>query len=132
MNYLDTLPTFLTYFLLCALIIVAYLTIYVHVTPPSEFKGIRNGNIAPSISLGGSLIGFTLPLISLVLHTVNMFDLVIWAGVATVVQLAVWFGASLLIPNLSKHIDENNVGPAIWIAVASISGGLVNYACLTY
>src|SRR6185295_11009993 len=87
---------FLVYFGLSLLFVALYLAIYVHVTPYREFALIREGNAAAAASLSGSLIGFVLPLASAVIHSVNTWDMALWAAIALVVQIAVYAALRLL------------------------------------
>src|SRR5258706_6516592 len=81
------LDDFLVYFGLCIAFVAAFLVAYTAVTPYNEFQLIRAGNHAAAWSLGFSLLGFSLPLASAVIHSVNPWDLALWALIALVVQV---------------------------------------------
>ena len=123
---------FLLYFLLSVVFVVAYLAIYVRVTPYREFALIRAGNPAAAASLSGSLLGFVLPLASAVVHSVNVWDMALWAAIALVVQIAVYLAVRLTVPDMPRHIPEGKVGVGVFLGVVSLAAGLVNAACMTY
>jgi putative membrane protein len=123
---------FLLYFALSVVFVVLYLAIYVRVTPYREFALIRAGNPAAAASLSGSLIGFVLPLASAVVHSVNPWDMALWAAIALVVQIAVYLVVRLLVPDVVRHIPEGKVGAGVFLGVVSLAAGILNAACMTY
>ena len=52
------------YFALALIVAMLFVVIYIWITPYHEFALIRDGNAAAAISLGGALVGFSLPLAS--------------------------------------------------------------------
>jgi putative membrane protein len=123
---------FLIYFGLAAVFIASYLAIYVHVTPYREFALIREGNAAAAASLSGSLIGFVLPLASAIIHSVNAWDMALWATIALVVQIVVYLAVKAALPGIVRHIPEGKAGPGVFLGAASLAAGIVNAACMTY
>lgn len=131
-NSLQTLPDFLLYFFSAIVLCVAFLAIYVHTTPHRELELIKTGNGAAAIKLGGVLIGFVLPLASVITHSVGILDMCLWGLVALAVQLLGYQAMRLFIPNLSEAIAADNRGVGIWAGAVAISLGLLNAACMTY
>jgi putative membrane protein len=43
--------------------------------------------MAPAISLGGAMLGFTLPLLSMSFYGVNFIDFLIWSVIACLAQV---------------------------------------------
>ena len=123
---------FLIYFGLAAVFVAAYLAIYVHVTPYREFALIREGNSAAAASLSGSLIGFVLPLASAIIHSVNPWDMALWAAIALIVQIVVYLAVKAALPGLVRDIPQGKAGPGVFLGAASLAAGLVNAACMTY
>lgn len=126
------LGSFLGYFGLAALFVVVYLAVYVRVTPYREFVLIREGNAAAAASVSGSLLGFVLPLASAVIHSVNPWDMAIWAMVALVVQIVVYLVVRALMPGIVRHIPEGRVGAGVVLGAVSLAAGILNAACMTY
>jgi len=123
---------FLVYFGLSVLFVALFLAIYVHVTPYREFALIRQGNAAAAASLSGSLLGFVLPLASTVVHSVNLWDMALWAAIALAVQILVYLAVRGLLPDLIRHIPEGKAGSGVFLGAASLAAGILNAACLTY
>lgn len=123
---------FLIYFSVALLLLVAFTFVYVKVTPYDEITLIRAGNTAASISLSGALLGFALPLASTVANAVNLIDLVLFALLATVVQLVVFVFARMLMPGLTASIEGGDIAKATFLAAVSISVGMLNAASLVF
>jgi|SRR3954463_3981529 len=123
---------FLLYFALSVGFVVLYLAIYVRVTPYREFALIRAGNAAAAASLSGSLIGFVLPLASVVINSLNPWDMALWAAIALVVQIAVYLVVRLIVPDVARHIPEGKVGAGVFLGVVSLAAGILNAASMTY
>jgi len=126
------LPAFLVYFCTAIVAVVTYLFVYTHVTPHNELDEIRNNNPAAAIALGLSLLGFSLPLISAIMHAANVWDCMIWSLVALIVQIIVFFIVRIPVPNLPQRIADGELAPAIWLGLASLAFGAINAACMTY
>ena len=123
---------FLLYFALSILFVALYLAIYVHVTPYREFTLIRAGNPAAAASLAGSLLGFVLPLASAVVHSVNAWDMALWAAIGLAVQIVAYLVVRLIVPDVARHIPEGKVASGVFLGVASLAAGVLNAACMTY
>ena len=128
----DSLGNFLVYFGAALLAEAIFIVLYMAVTPHREFKLIKEGNVAASISLAGAVIGFTLPLASVIIHSVSLIDMVIWSAVALVVQIAGFAVASLCLPGLSRKIEAGNSAAGVTVAAASLALGIVNAASMSY
>lgn len=131
-NYLETLPAFLAYFLTSIALMVAFVVIYIRVTPYREFTLIKQGNAAPAITLSGSLIGFILPLCSVIEASVSLLDLVIWGGIALLVQMLAFWGINALMPFMKEHIPNGQISSAILMAACTLAVGLINASCMSY
>ena len=123
---------FLIYFSVALLLLVAFTLVYVKVTPYDEIALIRAGNTAAAISLSGALLGFALPLASTVANAVNLIDLVLFALLATVVQLVVFVFSRMLMPGLTASIEGGDIAKATFLAAVSISVGMLNAAALVF
>jgi putative membrane protein len=125
------LPAFLAYFCVSLVIVVGYVYIYTLITPLDEFQLIRDNVPGAAISLGLSLLGFSLPVASAIAHAVNIVDCIIWSLIALCVQLVVFFIARLPVPDLSKRIAAGELAPAIWLGLASLAAGVLSAASMT-
>jgi len=124
------LPAFLVYFCTAVVAVVVYLFVYTRITPHDEFKLIRDNDPAAAIALGLSLLGFTLPVVSAIAHSANIFDCMIWSGVALIVQVIVYYVIKIPVPNLSAKIAAGELAPAIWLGLSSLAAGALNAACM--
>src|SRR5262245_38045874 len=129
---LSGLPAFLAYFCLSLVVTTAYLVVYTRITPHDEFALIRANVPGPAIALGLSLLGFALPVASAVAHAANLIDCVIWSVIALIVQIIVYFLVRIPIPDVSQRIAKGELAPAIWLGLASATGGLLSAASMTW
>jgi len=129
---LSGLPAFLTYFCVSLIVVGAYLYIYTKITPHDEFELIRTNVPGAAVSLGLSLIGFSLPVASAVAHAANVIDCIIWSIIALVVQLIVYYLVRIPVPDVSKRIAAGELAPAVWLGLASVTGGLLSAASMTW
>ena len=118
------------YLVLSVSLSAAFLAAYTYITPHDEFCLIRKGDTAATIGLMGALIGFVLPLASVVSHSDTLIDVTLWGLVALLVQLGGFFTASKLVKGLSTRIEEDQLSAGIFSAGISIALGLLNAACL--
>ena len=128
---LQGLPAFIAYFCLTIVAVVAYLVAYTRITPHNEFDLIRKNVPGAAVALGLSLLGFALPLASAVAHAANLLDCAIWAVIALVVQIGVFFAIRIPVPDLSNRIAAGDMAAAIWLGLASLTAGLLSAASMT-
>jgi len=119
------------YFALALVVATLFVAIYIRITPYREFALIRQGNAAAAISLGGALLGFSLPLAKAVAQSANVLDMLIWAGVALVAQPIAFIVARAVLKDMTSNIEEGKPAAAIFLAAVSISIGLLNSAAMT-
>ncbi len=129
---LQGLDEFLVYFAMCIGFVAVFLSVYVHITPYREIALIREGNCAAAASLSGTLVGFVLPLASAVEHSVNPYDLAIWATIALVVQLLVYLATRMILPDLARDIPAGKVASGVFLGAMSASAGILNAASMSY
>ncbi len=129
---LQGLDEFLVYFGLCLVFVALFLAIYIRVTPYREIQLIREGNSAAAASLSGALIGFVLPLAAAVEHSVNPYDLAIWATIALAVQLLVYAATRLVLPDVGRDIPAGKVASGVFLAAMSVGAGILSAASISY
>ena len=126
------LPAFLAYFCLSLVAVMGYLAIYMRITPHDELALIRANVPGAAISLGLSLVGFALPVASAVAHAANLVDCLIWSIIALVVQIVVFYLVRIPIPDVSRRIAAGELAAAVWLGLASVTGGLLSAASMTW
>lgn len=129
---LSGLVDFFSYFGMSIVFVVLFCQIYCWITPYNELKLVKEGNLAPAISFGGALVGFTLPLYSAITHSVSFIDMLIWGVIAMIVQLAVFSIVRLFFKGLVRDIESNQIASATLLAFFSLSIGILNAASITY
>ena len=120
---LEALGNFLLYTFSSLALLGVFGKIYQWLTPYHEFESIKEGKLAPAIALGGALLGFTLPMLSVSYHGVNYVDFLIWAVVAGTLQILLFKALYWVIP---MQIEEDNRAIAVLYAVLAFCVGLIS------
>jgi len=128
----EGLPLFLAYLGTAVVLTLVYIVIYMWVTPHAEIALIRENNVAAAIAFAGSLVGFCLPLANTIAGSVSLVDCAIWGLIALVVQTLIYYAARLPMPKISERIENGEIASGVWLGSASLAGGLLNAACMTY
>lgn len=131
-NYLETLPLFGMYFITAIALTTLFITAYMWLTPYRELEEIKKGNLAPAITLSGSLLGFILPLSAVIRESVSLLDMAIWGLIALAVQMLVFVVINRLFPWVKDHVAKGETSAACFLAALSLAAGLLNAACMTY
>jgi putative membrane protein len=101
--------------------------LYTFATIHNEWKLIRENNVAAAIGFAGSLIGYTIVLVSAATHARILVEFLLWAAIGIVVQILVyWFFRALMLPDVSARIERGELSAGIVLAALSIVGGLIN------
>ncbi|UPY34927.1 DUF350 domain-containing protein [Sediminicoccus sp. KRV36] len=130
-QYLATLPAFLTWFPISALLLAAFGALYLRVTPWHELRLIRAGNAAAAASFAGALLGYALVLASVLAHAVSRGDLLVWGLIGLVVQVLAFFVARLLLgADLTRRMEEGQVASGLFLGVISFAAGMLNAATM--
>jgi putative membrane protein len=125
------IPEFVLYFLIATGFAALFIVLYCRVTPQREIALIRAGNTAAAVNLGGALLGFAIPLAKSIEQSHSILDMAVWAAVALVVQLGVFWLVGLIVAHEAKRITEGDVATAAFLAAGSIAAGLLSAACMT-
>jgi putative membrane protein len=132
MTSIAGLGPFLAYLAVAFALVGAYLVVYLQATGHRELALIRANNRAAALALGGSLVGYTLPLAVSIHNAQSILDCAIWGLVALVVQVAIYLAVRALLPDLSRRIEAGEMAGAIFLAAASLAGGILDAAAMTY
>ena len=129
--FVEAMPHFLAYFAAAVGAAVAFLALYVLITPHKEFALIREGNSAAAVQLTGTFLGFAVPMAVVIGHSVNIPDMLLWGIVAALVQAAVFFVISrLLFKAISERIAERCVASGIFVGGMGLGFGILQAACM--
>ncbi|MBK8890195.1 MAG: DUF350 domain-containing protein [Dechloromonas sp.] len=127
---ISNLPAFASFFLTAIMLMLVFLAIYVKITPYNELALIRAGNEAAAVSLGGAVIGFALPIAVSVAVSHNLYAMIGWGVVASVVQLLAFIAARLALPRLNESIPQGKLASGIFLASLAIGVGILNAGCI--
>ncbi|WP_439500018.1 DUF350 domain-containing protein [Bosea sp. (in: a-proteobacteria)] len=125
------LPAFLLYFVVGAALIAGFAVLYLRLTAHDEIALIRAGNLSAAIAFGGNVAGFSIPLEKAIAQASSIPDCVLWALAAMLIQFAAYGLARILIPDLSKKIEEDRLPSAAMLAVIAVISGTLAAASMT-
>jgi len=123
-------PAFLIYLVASLALLALFIWIYIMITPYKELTLVREGNVAAAASLSGAILGFVIPLAHSVVQAATLGDMALWALLALVVQLLVFFSMTKVLPGLLIDIPAGKVAPGILLGALSLATGILNAACM--
>ncbi len=130
-GYLGGLPAFLVYFVTAVVMAGIFAGLYIQITAHNELTLIREGNIAAVPAFLGALVGFAMPLTTAMRFSVNVVDFVIWGVIAAIVQIAAYYLARFLMPNVSQRIVQAELAAGAWLGGIAVVFGMINAASMT-
>ena len=113
------------------LLTVAFIIIYIRITPYPEMDLIRSGNVAAACSLSGATLGFAIPLAQATAQSGNFMDMLMWARIALVVQLIVYVLVRMVVPNIARDIQDDKIAAGIFLGALSLASGLLSAASMS-
>ena len=130
-SFLSGIPFLLTHFGVTIVMLVVGAFIYIKITSHDEMALIRDGNNAAAVSLSGAILGLAIPLAFCMANSVNVYDIVIWGLVTLVIQLVTFWIIDLWLRDLSKKIEDGQVGTAILLASVKLAVASINAAAIS-
>ena len=130
-SFLSGIPFLLTHFGVTIVMLVVGAFIYIKITSHDEMALIRDGNNAAAVSLSGAILGLAIPLAFCMANSVNVYDIVIWGLVALVIQLVTFWIIDLWLRDLSRKIEDGQVGTAILLASVKLAVASINAAAIS-
>lgn len=112
-----------------AMLIVG-VTVHVLMTPMKELKLIREGNAAAGVGLAGIVMGLAIPMSACLASATSLYDLVIWGAVAILLQMIAFRVADLILRDLPRRIENDEMGAAIVLVSVKLAAALVMAAAL--
>lgn len=129
-SLLSGLPVFLLHLGVAIAVFLIALGAYLWLTPHKEMALIRAGNCAAAISLGGAAIGLAIPMGLCLEASINVWDIVLWGAVTLVLQVIAFRGVDLLLHDLPKRIEHDEISAAIFLASMKIAVSILNAAAV--
>ena len=130
-SFLSGIPFLLTHFGVTIVMLVVGVFIYIKITSHDEMALIRDGNNAAAVSLSGAILGLAIPLAFCMANSVNVYDIVIWGLVTLVIQLVTFWIIDLWLRDLSRKIEDGQVGTAILLASVKLAVASINAAAIS-
>jgi len=130
-SFLSGIPFLLTHFGVTIVMLVGGAFIYIKITSHDEMALIRDGNNAAAVSLSGAILGLAIPLAFCMANSVNVYDIVIWGLVTLVIQLVTFWIIDLWLRDLSRKIEDGQVGTAILLASVKLAVASINAAAIS-
>ena len=130
-SFLSGIPFLLTHFGVTIEMLEVGAFIYIKITSHDEMALIRDGNNAAAVSLSGAILGLAIPLAFCMANSVNVYDIVIWGLVTLVIQLVTFWIIDLWLRDLSRKIEDGQVGTAILLASVKLAVASINAAAIS-
>jgi putative membrane protein len=119
---INAIVAFAEYLGTSVVLLLLFVYVYARVTPYKEFALIAHDNIAVAITFAGAVLGFTIPMVAAIFYTHSLIEMIIWAAITCLVQLAVL----MALRSQAKRIEDGHVCSAIMVATFSVAIGLLN------
>lgn len=129
--FIAAAPHTLLYLVVTLALLAGFLAAYTLATPQNEFALIREGKLAPAISLIGAVLGFVIPLSAVVTHSENILDVTLWGALVLIVQIVVFFGANAIVGGKAgTKISDNCLSTAAFTGGLGLAVGILMAGCL--
>jgi putative membrane protein len=100
-------------------------TLYALLTPHKEITLIREGNSAAALSLGGVMVGLSIPLAISLTASTSVVEIVIWGAATIAVQLLVFRVTDMVLKGLPERIHEGEISAAALLVGAKLATALI-------
>lgn len=123
------MPAILAYLLhlsTAVAMVMAFFLVYTRITPYDEVTLIRQGNCAAALTLGGTLLGFSVTVAASLMFTDDYLEFLGWGAFAMLVQVMVFVVTTRLLRMSKDQIEGNNCAFGGLLGAISLSIGLIN------
>lgn len=120
------LPVLLLHFATTLGLLALGVACYMAITPFHEPRLIAEGNSAGGVVLAGSIVALAIPLASTLVTSTLVLDIVLWGGIALLLQLLTFAVMTLVVRGLRTMIEDGNVAAALVLAGAQVAVALLN------
>lgn len=129
-SFVRSFPNFLLQGGVTLALLITGCVVHVLLTPMKEMKLIREGNVSAGISVAAVIVGLAVPMAACLSTAASVYDILIWGAVAILLQLLSFRVADLLLHDLPKRIERDEVGSALVLAGVKIAAAMVMAAAL--
>ncbi len=115
-------------YLAAALALLAVcVALYLWMTPYRELALVREGNAAAALSLGGAVLGLTLPIGSAIFFTHDLAEMLTWGAIGCAMQFLLF----QIMRKHTKNVETGNVAAGVLLSFLSVSTGLLVAMCIS-
>lgn len=129
-SFVKGFPAFLLHGGVTLGLLIAGCIVHVLLTPMKEMRLIRTGNVSAGISVAAVIVGLAVPMSACLATAATVYDILIWGVVAILLQLLAFRVADLLLRDLPKRIERDEVGAALVLAAVKLAAAMVMAAAL--
>ena len=90
-------------------------------TPWRELALVKDGNGSAGLALAGAILGLAIPIASCLASSVTLMDLLLWGGVALLLQLISYRIIDMILRDIPRRIENDEAGAAIVLIAAKVS-----------
>ena len=129
-TFVKGFPDFLIHGGVTLALLMAGCIVHMLLTPMKEMQLIRAGTVSAGISVGAVIVGLAVPMSACLATATTVYDILIWGVVAILLQLLAFRASDLLLRDLPKRIERDEVGAALVLAGVKIAAAMIMAAAL--
>lgn len=129
-SFVKGFPEFMLHGGVTLALLITGCVVHVLLTPMKELKLIREGNISAGISLSAVIVGLAVPMSACLVTALSVYDILIWGVVAILLQLLAFRTADLILRDLPRRIERDEIGAALVLAGVKIAAAIVMASAL--
>jgi putative membrane protein len=129
-SFVKNFPEFMLQAGITLALLVAGCIVHVLMTPMKEMKLIREGNVSAGISVSAVIVGLGIPMAACLATATSIYDILIWGVVAILLQLLAFRVVDLILRELPRRIERDEIGAALVLAAVKIAAAMVMAAAL--
>ena len=129
-TFVKGFPDFLIHGGVTLALLMAGCIVHMLLTPMKEMQLIRAGNVSAGISVGAVIVGLAVPMSACLATATTVYDILIWGVVAILLQVLAFRASDLLLRDLPKRIERDEVGAALVLAGVKIAAAMIMAAAL--
>jgi putative membrane protein len=130
-SFLNGFPYLMAHSAAAFVILLLGVRLYMLVTPHDDLALIRQGNVAVSLSLGGTILGMAIPLAFVLAFSVSVLDVVLWGVVTLVLQIIAFFIVDKVLRNLSARLADGDMASAVLLVSVKLTTAAINAAAVS-
>jgi putative membrane protein len=99
--------------------------VYALISPNRELQGIRQGNGAAAVSLGGVTLGLAIPLAAALATATSLIGIGLWGAAVLAISLAAFALIDLVLAGLPQRMRDGDIPAAIVLVAAKLGVSLI-------